>query len=290
MKGEADFIKALRALPLHSAARGLADDAAILPFGGETMVLTHDTMVEGRHFLAAQDPADVAWKLVASNLSDLAAKGAEPIGVLLGHMLGEDDARFLEGLEDVLLHYGVPLLGGDTVAGEGARTLGLTAIGRASHTPVPSRAGAQNGDALFVTGTLGAAMLGFEAVRDGTDADPTAYLRPLARVAEGRDLAPLATAMIDVSDGLLLDAFRMAEASEASIAIDATAVPVADETRRHECMTWGDDYELLFTLPANTYPPVPATQIGTVEPRGFAPLFVDSEPVTNPEGLGYLHK
>lgn len=288
---ETEFITALRQLPLHPGARRLADDAAVLTLGGETLVTTHDMMVEGRHFLSGQDMADVAWKLVATNLSDLAAKGAQPVGVLLGHMLGDGDADFLAGLEEVLTHYGVPLLGGDTVSGGPPRAFGLTAIGRAVHTPVPSRSGARIGDDLFVTGTLGAAMLGFEALRDATTAaDPTPYTRPMARLMEGCDLAPLATAMMDVSDGLLLDAFRMAEASEVSIAIDTSAVPVADPARRHECLTWGDDYELLFTLPAKTFPPVPATRIGTVEPRSFAPLFVDGEPVTNAEGLGYLHQ
>lgn len=291
---ETEFIAALRNLPLHKGARGLADDAAVLPLGGEVFVITHDMLVEGRHFLSDQDMADVAWKLVATNLSDLAAKGAQPVGVVLGYMLGDGDADFIAGLDEVLSHYGVPLLGGDTVSGgpnaKGARAFGLTVIGRAVHTPVPSRSGARIGDDLFVTGTLGAAMLGFEALRDGTGAaDPTAYTRPMARLAEGCDLAPLATAMMDVSDGLLLDAFRMAEASEVSIAIDSAAVPVADPARRHDCLTWGDDYELLFTLPAGTFPPVPASRIGMVEPRGFAPLFVDGEPVTNPHGLGYLH-
>lgn len=288
---EADFITALRDLPLHKGARGLSDDAAVLEIGGESLILTHDMLVEGKHFLGSQDMADVAWKLVATNLSDLAAKGAEPVGVLLGHMLGDDDDDFIAGLHDVLSHYGVPLLGGDTVSGKGPRAFGLTAIGRATCSPVPSRSGARNGDALFVTGTLGAAMLGFEALQQGeTGGDYTAYARPMARVAEGRDLAPLATAMMDVSDGLLLDTYRMAQASAVSIAIDSGSVPVADAARRMDCMTWGDDYELLFTLPGGTYPPVPATRIGTVEPKGFAALFVDGEAITNPEGLGYLHK
>lgn len=286
---EAAFIDALRALPLHKGAQGLSDDVAILEFGSETLIITHDMLVEGTHFLPSQDMADVAWKLVATNLSDLAAKGALPVGVILGHTLGGDDARFVEGLEDVLEHYGVPLLGGDTVSGNPPRSYGLTAIGKATHRPIPSRSGARIGDAVFVTGTLGAAMLGFEALRDGTDGDPTAYASPMARMAEGIDLAPLATAMMDVSDGLLLDAFRMAEASEVSIAIDSSKVPVADGGRRDECLRWGDDYELLFTMPDGTYPPVPATCIGAVEPRGFAPLFLDGEPLVNAEGLGYQH-
>ncbi|MDE1466265.1 thiamine-phosphate kinase [Aurantiacibacter sp. D1-12] len=286
---EAAFIEALRKLPLHQASKGLEDDAAILELGDETLIITHDMLVEGKHFLSSQDMADVAWKLVATNISDLAAKGAQPLGVLLGHMLGEDDERFLEGLDDVLSHYGVPLLGGDTVSGGSPRAFGLTAIGKATHRPVPARSGARNGDAIFVTGQLGAAMLGFEALRDGTDGDPMPYTNPMARLIEGSDLAPLVTAMMDISDGLLLDAFRMAKASEVSFAISSTQVPVAAPDRRDDCLRWGDDYELLFTMPDGTFPPVPATRIGTVEPSGFAPLFLDGEPLVNAEGLGYQH-
>jgi thiamine-monophosphate kinase len=287
---ETAFIETLRALAHHPAARGLADDAAVLEIGSESLVLTHDMLVEGVHFLATADWADVAWKLVATNLSDLAAKGAEPLGVLLGFMLGSGADRFTEGLADVLDHYGVPLLGGDTVAGGPPRAFGLTAIGRATHRPVPSRAGAHVGDGLWVTGQLGAAMLGFETLRDRTGADSTSYRRPLARLAEGATLAPLVTAMMDVSDGLLLDAWRLAEASGVSLAIGSEAVPIAaPEERRFDALRWGDDYELLFTLPAGIEPPVPATRIGSVEPRGFVPLFVDGDPVANSEGLGYEH-
>ena len=289
MTGEAAFVESLRALARHPAARGLADDAAVLEIGGETLVLTHDAMVEGRHFLPGQDMADVAWKLVATNLSDLAAKGAEPVGVLLGYMLGADDVRFVEGLADVLDHYNVPLLGGDTVAGGPPRSFGLTALGRATHTPVPSRAGAQMGDVLYVTGELGNAMLGFEALRDLTGGDSTAYTRPAARLAEGELLAPRVTAMMDVSDGLLLDAFRMAEASGLSLSIESGRVPVAAPDRRMDCLTWGDDYELLFTLPPGVTPPVAATRIGSAEPRGTAPLYLDGEALVNPQGLGYQH-
>jgi thiamine-monophosphate kinase len=291
MSGEATFVEGLRALAMHPAARGLADDAAVLEFGGEALVLTHDMMVEGVHYLPGQDMADVAWKLVAVNLSDLAAKGAEPLGVLLGHMLGDRDAEFLRGLGDVLSHYNVTLLGGDTVSGtDAARSHGLTAIGRATHRPVPSRSGARPGDGLYVTGILGAAMLGYEALRDASGGDSMAYRRPLARLAEGYLLAPLVTAMMDVSDGLLLDAYRLADASGVTLAVDTDAAPVADPARRIECLTWGDDYELLFSLPAGVEPPVPASRIGTVEPRGFAGLFVNNEPVINSDGLGFEHQ
>ena len=290
MSREAAFIDSLAALAPHPAARGLADDAAVLKVGGETLVLTHDMLVEGVHFLAGADPADVAWKLVACNLSDLAAKGAEPLGVLLGYMLGDGDGRFADGLGEVLGHYGVPLLGGDTVAGGPPRAFGLTAIGRATHRPVPSRSGARAADALYLTGAVGAAMIGFEAERDRTGADSTAYRRPLARLPEGYALAPLVSAMMDVSDGVLLDAWRLARASDVTLALAGDSVPLAaPEARRSDALRWGDDYELLFTAPAGADLPVPATRIGTVEPRGPAPLVLDGAPITSPARLGYQH-
>ena len=256
--------------------------------GGETLILTHDAMAEGVHFLPGQDPADVAWKLVATNLSDLAAKGAEPVGVLLGYQLSEDDARFVVGLREVLEHYAVPLLGGDTISATGAQVLGLTALGRATHRPVPSRGGAQAGDGLWLTGPVGAAMLGFEALKAG-HGDSLAYCRPQALVATGQRLAPLVTAMMDVSDGLLLDAQRMALASQVTFDIAAEAVPIAvPEARRDEALRWGDDYQLLYTLPPGITPPMPCFRIGTALPQGAAALLFDGSP---PNGtLGYQHR
>jgi thiamine-monophosphate kinase len=282
---EPDFIAALRALPLHSGARGLMDDCAVVTLGAETLVITHDMMAEGTHFREDADMADVAWKLVATNLSDLAAKGAEPLGVLLGHMLGRDDAQFIAGLRAALTAFDTPLLGGDTVAAAGARALGLTAIGRATHTPVPARSGAQVGDAVYLTGPVGRAMLGFEGHPDHL----AAFNRPQPRLAEGQALAPHATAMMDVSDGLLLDAFRMAEASGVTLALDPKAIPVADPARQAECIRWGDDYELLFTAPPTAILPVAATRIGTVTPLADAPLMLGSEGLNDPATLGYRH-
>lgn len=288
MSAESAFIDSLKALARHPAARGLEDDCAVLEVGGETIVLTHDMLVEGVHYLPEQDLADVPWKLVAANLSDLAAKGAEPLGVLLGHMIGDGDERFIAGLSEVLDHYGVPLLGGDTVAGGPPRSMGLTAIGRASHVPVPRRSGAEPGDRVYVTGALGAAMAGFEALRDGTGADSTAYRRPMARVAEGIALAPVVSAMMDISDGLLLDATRLALASEVTIALDRSSIPLAvDEAERDKAIRWGEDFELLFTAPAGADLPVKATAIGEVMARGAVPLLLDGAP---PAGkLGYEH-
>ena len=290
MSGELALIAALRAIATHPAARGLDDDAAVLEFGGEALVLTHDMMVAGVHFLPDQDPADVAWKLVATNISDLAAKGAEPIGVLLGYQLGENDARFLEGLRGALAHYGAPLLGGDTVGGSGPQSLGLTALGRATFRPVPSRSGARAGDRLWLTGAIGAAMVGLEALRAGSG-DSTAYRRPAARLAEGIALAPQVTAMMDVSDGLLLDGWRMAAASGVCLAIDSAAVPLAcPASRRAEALRWGDDYELLVTLPDGIAPAAEATCIGAVLPGPSGTLLVDGTAPDDSESLGFEHR
>lgn len=295
MSDEADFIAALRDLAGSPAARGLADDCAVLEVGGETLVLTHDMMVEGVHWLPGQDPADVAWKLVAVNLSDLASKGAEPLGVLLGYSLGSDDLRFVDGLREALEAFSVPLLGGDTVGGGAVQAHGLTALGRASHRPVPSRAGAAIGDAVWLTGRLGAAMLGFDAVRCGLDdpANRQAFCRPVPLLGEGRALAPLVTAMMDVSDGLLLDASRLAEASGVTLALDRAAIPLAEGVaqagRADEALRWGDDYQLLFTLPPGTRPPIPATRIGEVREAGAAPILLDGSAPDPAQPLGYLH-
>ncbi len=289
---EAAFIAALRHLPLHPGAGGLNDDTAQIKIGSETLILTHDSMAEGTHFRPNADMADVAWKLVASNLSDLAAKGAEPVGLLLSYALGGGEERFLKGLSEATAAYNAPLLGGDTISlaetasAKGPRIFGITAIGRATCDLVPVRAGAQIGDALYVTGTLGRAMLGFEGDAQHIDA----FDRPRPRLDDGRALAPHVTAMMDISDGLLLDAFRMAEASALSLAIETASVPVANAARAEDCMRWGDDYELLFTLPADTASPVAAARIGTVEARGFAPLVLDGNPLVNAKGLGFEHR
>ena len=170
------------------------------------------------------------------------------------------------------------------------RSFGLTAIGRATCTPVPSRSGAKAGDAIYITGPVGAAMMGFEALRDGTGGDSSAYLQPMARLAEGQALAPMVSAMMDVSDGVLLDAARMARASGATMAIDSSAVPIdAPEERRAEALRWGDDYELLFAAPANAELPVPAHRIGEVREGSKVPLLLDGTPLSEADGLGYEH-
>src|SRR3546814_158382 len=164
MSSETDLIGRLQALAVHPAARGLNDDAAVLtPPIGRDLVLTHDVLVEGVHYLADDPAGDVAWKLLAVNLSDLAGKGAEPLGVLLGFTLAGDaewDRAFVDGLRRALSHFGVPLLGGDTVSTAGPRVLGLTAIGQVAPGAAPSRTAARPGDDLWVSGAIGDAGLG----------------------------------------------------------------------------------------------------------------------------------
>lgn len=282
----------LRAIaPLAPGARDLRDDAAVLEIGNETLVITHDVIVEGVHVLPAQDEADIAWRLVMSNFSDLAAKGAEPVAAMLGHSITLDDARFAASFASALGAFGCELLGGDTVlVPEGsARSWGLTAIGRARHAPVPGRDGARPGDAVFVSGEIGAAMMAFEALKADPLADAAAYRRPYARVYEGIDFAPHVSAMMDISDGLLLDGWRMASASNVCLSIDSAAVPLgAPEHRRAEAMRWGDDYELLFTAPANFTSDWPFYRIGEVTIGSG--IEVDGKRLTGPDGLGYQHR
>ncbi len=305
MTTESAFINILRGFATDPAARGLMDDVAVIEVGDAALIITHDMMAEGVHFRSNANPQDVAWKLVSSNLSDLAAKGAEPVGVLLGFMLGDDawDRAFAAGLETVLEHYHIALLGGDTVANRGdKRALGLTAIGIATHRPVPSRAGAQVGDIVYVTGTLGDALAGFELIDAGFDEVgplPDAFNRPVARLSDGQALAPVVTAMMDVSDGLLLDAERIATASKTGLQIDLACVPLSplyvsyrsnSLESRMQAASWGDDYQLLFTTPHNVALPVPATAIGRVTLGGGLTLQNGAQPVNLPPTLGYQHE
>lgn len=290
MSDEFAFLTALRAIATHPAAAGLADDTAILDVATGRLILTSDTMVAGVHYRPG-DPADsIGWKLAAVNLSDLAAKGAAPVGCLLNYALSGDadwDRAFLDGLNDALTRFAMPLLGGDTVAmpAGAPRSLTLTAIGQAQPN-VPLRTGVRPGDTLWVTGTIGGAS--FDP--DGEPRDLARYLRPLPRVAEGQAIATLATAMMDVSDGLLIDARRMAEASSVAITIDLDAIPLAlPGLAPIDAATAGDDYELLFTLPADTAPPVPATRIGTASAGAGLTLTANGISVPLPGKLGYSH-
>ena len=291
---EAEFIAALRRLPLHPAARGLNDDTALLHAG--PLVITTDTLVEGVHFLPTDPPQDVAWKLVATNLSDLAAKGAIAEGILLNYPLRDAawDRAFLDGLADILAAFDTRIIGGDTVTlPPGApRILTVTAFG--SDAAAPARGGARAGDALYVTGTIGDAGAGL-AIARGKDGPPellAAYRRPQPRLGDGRILGPQVHAMMDVSDGLLIDAARMARASGLAVAIDLARIPLSDAYRAVSgdplaAATAGDDYQLLFAAPAGIA--TDATRIGVFAPGTGLTLHDAGTPVARPESLGYEH-
>lgn len=289
MPDEFTFLTALRAIATHPAAAGLADDTAQLGVTTGTLILTSDTMVESVHYRPHDPPESVGWRLAAVNLSDLAAKGASPLACLLNYSLSGDgawDRAFLHGLNDALTRYAMPLIGGDTVAmpAGAPRSLTLTAIGTAP-AQVPLRTGAQPGDTLWVTGTIGGAAFG----ADGQPRDLARYLHPAPRVAEGRALAPFATAMMDVSDGLLIDAQRLATASGIALTIDLDAIPLALPGPVLDAACAGDDYELLFTLAEGITPPVPATRIGTARPGSGLTVTAGGRPVPLPAKLGYRH-
>lgn len=312
MSAEFAFIESLRALATDPAARGLLDDAAVLEVGGATLVLTTDLLVEGVHYLPDDPPEDVAWKLLAVNLSDLAAKAARPVGALLGYTIGSEawDRRFVAGLGVALAAFQVPLLGGDTVsAPAGARTLALTLIGEAEGA-VPSRAGARHGDQLWVSGAIGDAGAGLAALRGGAAADDPLvrrYRAPRPRLEAGQALGSLVSAMMDVSDGLLIDAKRMAAASAIGIELDLGAVPLSpaflaaqgeEREARLFAATAGDDYELLFAAPAEKAAAilrlgeaigVPFSRIGRCVAGAGLLLTHEGERLALPERLGFEH-
>ena len=306
---EGEVIARLRRIATAPAARGLLDDVALL----DRLVITHDTIAEGIHFLSSDPAASVGWKLVAVNLSDLAAKGATPAGALLSLTItgpGKWEMNFLGGIEAACESYGLPLIGGDTIAlPPGApRVLGLTALGRAGKR-VPDRAGGMVGDHLWLVGTIGDAAAGLAQLKeDRHAAGPLVdiYRRPVPFLSAGHALAQHAHAMMDVSDGLLLDASRMAEASHCQAVIHVDTLPLSgafvenrgqDLQARLFAATGGDDYALLAALPPEVDPstlslPEGTTieRIGSLEtgPRSVR-LFNEGRPVLLPERLGFEH-
>jgi thiamine-monophosphate kinase len=306
---ETEIIDRLRRFATAPEARGLLDDVALL----DQLVITHDTIAEGVHFLSSDPPASVGWKLVAVNLSDLAAKGAAPAGALLSlTMAGPDEwtLDFLAGIEAACESYGLPLIGGDTISlPRGApRVLGLTAIGRAGER-VPDRAGGQAGDRLWLVGTIGDAAAGLVLLQD----DPHAtgplvdiFRRPIPQLSAGEALAPRADAMLDVSDGLLIDALRLAQASGCRAVIELGSLPLSRAfiaergtslQARLFAATGGDDYALLAALPPDIDPltlSLPnGTTVACVGSLEAGPpsirLTNEGMPVELPERLGFEH-
>ncbi|MFG1479361.1 thiamine-phosphate kinase [Xanthobacter sp. V4C-4] len=275
--GEDHFIaRFLRPLAGTPAALGLQDDAALLsPPPGADLVLTKDAVVAGVHFFPDDPPASVARKALRVNLSDLAAKGARPLGALLALALPKATPEawveaFAAALGADLTTYGCPLLGGDTVVTPGPLTLTLTALGAVPHGGFVPRTGAGAGQAILVSGTIGDAALGLLLRRDsphpafaGLDDAQRGhlldrYLHPQPRMALADALRAFAASAMDVSDGLVGDLAKMLAASGCGGHIAAHRVPLsgaATAAIRHDgrllanALTGGDDYEILACVP-----------------------------------------
>jgi len=257
---EAGELGLLAELERRGLARGIEHDAAAL---GDGVVVTQDALVEGVHFrLDRISWRDLGWRAAAVNLSDLAASGATAEGLLVTLAAPADT-----DLEDVLELYagmaetGVRIVGGDTTRAD-QLLLSVTAVGRADR--VPGRAGARPGDTLVVTGPLGAAGAAFRR---------ETYVRPPLRLAEGRELARHAHAQLDLSDGLAIDAARMAARSGCRLAIDLERVPIAPGAELAD-LGFGEDYELLAAVEE----PGSLTVIGRCEEGDGVALTLDGEP------------
>jgi thiamine-monophosphate kinase len=264
---------------------GLTDDAALLmPPPGRELVLTVDAMVAGVHFLPDDPPDLVGRKLLRVNLSDLAAKGAVPFRYLMTVSTPKATpdtwfAGFAAGLAADQATYGVTLLGGDTTSTPGPISLSLTIIGHVAPGTGVHRFGARAGDEIWVTGTIGDGALGL-AVALGRLSDPTGFLLDryrLPRPRVGLALAGIASAGMDVSDGLVQDLGHLCRASGLAAEIMSERIPLSDAARGAgpdwlaTCLTGGDDYELLLAVPphradalrrASDASDVPVTRIG----------------------------
>ena len=272
---EFDFIATYLAPLAGAGGLGLKDDAAFLkPSPGKDLILTKDMMVEGIHFPQGHYGGDTAEKLLRVNLSDLAAKGAHPIGYMLSIAWpkGIEETYFhgfAAGLRDVQDAYDFKLLGGDTASIDGPMVVSATLIGEVPEGKMVKRGGAKTGDDIWVTGTIGDAYLGLQSVL-GQALDPKpsaeglwhfeeAYYRPEPRLLFRKTLRVYASGCADISDGLVADAAHVAKASGIRFVIDADKVPLSSPAGRwlsgqqdedaafKTLITAGDDYELVFT-------------------------------------------
>ena len=264
---------------------GPGDDAAMLSVpAGEVLQISTDTSLEGIHFPSQTAPEDIAFRAVAVAVSDLAAMGATPLGMLLALSLPETESHYLEGLASGLRQavdaFSIPLVGGDTT--KGGLALTVTVLGSTPQHCALLRSGAKVGDALCISGTLGEASAGLallqgrwspgELTETAAAALGQRFLRPQPRLTLGRHLLGIASSAIDVSDGLLADAGHIAAASGVAVEIDTALLPHSAHlqtiSNQDQILRWalagGDDYELLFTLPEGTEIPQGCTRIGRV--------------------------
>jgi thiamine-monophosphate kinase len=298
-------------LATDPGAFDLGDDAAVLQAQGDDIVVTTDAIVEGVHFLPDDPPDTVARKALRVNLSDLAAKGATPAGFVLTLALRSADHGWLEpfarGLGEDAAQFSCPLLGGDTVSTPGPLMISITAFGRVPMEAMVHRSGAEPGDRIVVTGTIGDATLGLDILRGGAVAEALAdeaaatqmlvdrYRVPQSRTALARAVRDHAHAAMDVSDGLAGDLAKLCAASGVSAAIDAPSIPLSAVAARllargtvgiAELVSGGDDYELLCAIPERSLEAftqaaeiagVAVTSIGTVVAGAAAPQLLDGK-------------
>lgn len=301
-------------------AFALTDDAAlVLERPGHDLVVTKDAIVSGVHFLPDDPPDAVAKKLLRVNLSDLAAKGAEPYGYLMATAFPDSITEawlqaFVRGLAEDQAEYGIHLLGGDTVRTTGPLTLSLTALGFVPRDAMITRAGAKPGDLVFVSGTIGDAALGLAVLKkermvaaDVASVFVARYRLPQPRVRLGLGVRGLAHAAIDVSDGLLADVAHVADCSGVQVEIALKDVPLSPEAAAlvknepaliRALVTAGDDYELIIAAPAQSRAAlseaaaragVPLTAIGHVEAgQGLSVLGLDGKALALGR-LGFRH-
>lgn len=267
MPSEFDLIRRHFTRPAHHTELAVGDDAALLaPRPGMRLAVSTDMLVAGTHFFADTDPEGLGWKTLAVNVSDLAAMGAESRWAFLALALPRADeawiAAFARGFFACADAFGVDLAGGDTT--RGPLTLSVTIAGEVPAGAAITRGGARAGDELWISGQPGRAALGLAALRGEAELDAPqrtefvdALLRPQPRVALGLALRGLASAMLDVSDGLLGDLRHILECSAAGAIVETAALPLAALTAsgadtalcRRCLLAGGDDYELLFTAP-----------------------------------------
>lgn len=261
-------------------AVGIGDDGAVLETSpGKDVVKVIDTMVEGVHFPAGMSPADIGYRAVAINLSDVAAMGAVPRWMTLALSMPVASEEWLEGFAEGLFHaaseFDVVLVGGDTTRAP-QTVVSVQVTGEVNAGKALRRDGAQVGDTVFVTGTVGDAAAGLHGLLNGRPVRELVarFARPSARVAYGQALSGVASAAIDVSDGLYADLRKLLSASGVGAEIDLAALPLSDalvdnftgERQRSFALGGGDDYELCFTSPAAAPDPgvMRVTAIGTV--------------------------
>ena len=261
---------------------GNGDDAAVLALAaGEQLVVSTDAMLESVHFPAAAHADRAAYRAVAAAVSDLAAMGARPLGATLALNLPSADATWLNacrrGLAEAVADFSIPLVGGDLT--RGPLSLAVQVMGALPAGTALGRGGARAGDALWVSGPLGDAAAGLAVERGELVVSDTraaalrgAFWRPAPALALGQKLRDLASACIDVSDGLLADAAHLARASGVRIDIEVDALPLSAALRgavdASTAVNWalagGEDYVLCFSLPAGVSAPAGCTRIGAV--------------------------